>query len=205
MMGITKSKSFFILVFLITSIFLTPSVLSYDQAQGTVLSTDGDSIDILNTDSNNSGDNANSDTSSSDPSNSIVKSAAKGSHSHVQAKNTQQSIYNCATGQKGVIINPGSFKMSADKKNGKWHGIISIKGSTGEKSGHIISGKNSGVTYSFKGNLDTKNTLCHFPGLQLSGTSFDLGSLTCGTLKNIKYTELSSGNANYFKVLITCS
>ncbi|MGD9535111.1 MAG: hypothetical protein AB7V56_15255 [Candidatus Nitrosocosmicus sp.] len=204
-MGITKSKSFFILVSLIIGVFLTPLILSYDIVQGTVISAGDDSIDSSNTDSNNSGDNANSDTSSSDTSNSIMKSAAKGSHSHVQAKNTQQSIYNCATGQKGVIINPGSFKMSADKKNGKWHGIISIKGSTGEKSGHIISGKNSGVTYSFKGNLDTKNTLCHFPGLQLSGTSFDLGSLTCGTLKNIKYTELSSGNANYFKVLITCS
>lgn len=127
-MGITKSKSFFILVSLIIGVFLTPLILSYDIVQGTVISAGDDSIDSSNTDSNNSGDNANSDTSSSDTSNSIMKSAAKGSHSHVQAKNTQQSIYNCATGQKGVIINPGSFKMSADKKNGKWHGIISIKG-----------------------------------------------------------------------------
>ncbi len=131
-------------------------------------------------------------------------SSNKGSITHVQAKNTQQSIYNCATGQKGVIISPGYFKVSADKKNGKWYGTISIKGSTGEKSGHIVSGKANGISYTFNGNLNTKNTLCHFPGLQLSGTSFDLGSLTCGTLKTVKYTELSTGNTNHFKVLITC-
>ena len=142
----------------------------------------------------------------SDTSSSMMKSSSsnKGSITHVQAKNTQQSIYNCATGQKGVIISPGNFKVNADKKNGKWYGTISIKGSTGEKSGHIVSGKANGISYTFKGNLDTKNTLCHFPGLQLSGTSFDLGSLTCGTLKTVKYTELSTGNTNHFKVLITC-
>lgn len=203
-MNIAKSKTFFILVSLIFGVFLTPSVLSYNQAQGTIISTGDDSIDSSNTDNTNSVDNSNSGSSTSGGANSMMKSSGKSSYSHVQAKNTQQSVYNCATGQKGVIITPGSFKMSADKKNGKWNGIISLKGSTGEKSGHIISGKNSGITYSFKGNLDTKNTLCHFPGLQLSGTSFDLGSLTCGTLKNIKYTELSTGNTNYFKVLITC-
>lgn len=200
----TKSKTFCVLVSLILGVFLTPSLLSSNPAQGTVISTGDDSIDSSNNDNPNPVDNSDSASSSSDTSNSMMKSSGKSSYNHVQAKNTQQSIYNCATGQKGVIITPGSFKMNADKKNGKWHGIISIKGSTGEKSGHIISGKNSGVTYSFKGNLDTKNTLCHFPGFQLSGTSFDLGSLTCGTLKNIKYTELSTGNTNYFKVLITC-
>jgi len=204
-MIMTKSKTFCILVSLIFGVFLTPSLLSCNQAQGTIISTDDGSIDNSNSDNTNSIDNSNSAASSSGASNSMMKSSGKSSYNHVQAKNTQQSIYNCATGQKGVIITPGSFKINADKKNGKWHGIISIKGSTGEKSGHIISGKNSGITYSFRGNLDTKNTLCHFPGLQLSGTSFDLGSLTCGTLKNIKYTELSTGNTNYFKVLITCS
>jgi hypothetical protein len=81
------------------------------------------------------------DDTSSDDSDTLMQSASsssgKGSKSHVQAKNTQQSIYNCATGQKGVIITPGNFKVSADKKNGKWHGTISIKGSTGEKSGSV--------------------------------------------------------------------
>ena len=142
----------------------------------------------------------------SDTTSSMMQSSSsnKGSITHVQAKNTQQSIYNCATGQKGVIISPGYFKVGADKKNGKWYGTISIKGSTGEKSGHIVSGKANDISYTFNGNLNTKNTLCHFPGLQLSGTQFDLGSLTCGTLKTVKYTELSTGNANHFKVLITC-
>ena len=191
-MNIAKSKTFFILVSLIFGVFLTPSALSYNQAQGTIISTGDDSVDSSNTDNTDPVDNSNSGSSTSGGADSMMKSSGKSSYTHVQAKNTQQSVYNCATGQKGVIVTPGSFKMSADKKNGKWHGTISIKGSTGEKSGHIISGKNSGITYSFKGNLDTKNTLCHFPGLQLSGTSFDLGSLTCGTLKNIKYTELST-------------
>jgi hypothetical protein len=203
-MVITKSKTFFILMSLIFGVFLTPSILSYNQAQGTIISTGDDSTDSSNTANADSVDNSNSGSSSSGTSNSMMKSSGKNSYSHIEAKNTQKSIYNCATGEKGVIISSGGFKMSADKKNGKWHGIISIKGSTGEKTGHIISGKNSGITYSFKGNLDAKNTLCHFPGLQLSGTSFDLSSLTCGTLKNIKYTELSTGNTNYFKVLITC-
>lgn len=135
---------------------------------------------------------------------SSTSSSGKGSKIHLQVKNTQQSIYNCATGQKGVIITIGNFKVSADKKNGKWHGTISIKGSTGEKSGTIVDGKASEITYFFKGNLNNKNTLCHFPGLQLSDTSFELDSLTCGTLKTIKYTELSTGNTNHFKVLIIC-
>ena len=186
------SKGLFIVLTLITGVFMAPSLMFFGSVQATETITDF---------SDNANPNTVSDTSSS-----TMKSSSsnKGSITHVQAKNTQQSIYNCATGQKGVIISPGYFKVNADKKNGKWSGTISIKGSTGEKSGHIISGKANGISHTFKGNLDTKNTLCHFPGLQLSGTSFDLGSLTCGTLKTVKYTELSTGNTNHFKVLITC-
>jgi hypothetical protein len=184
------SKGLFIVITIIAGVFLAPSLMFFGSVQATETISDF------------SGDaNTVPDTSSS-----MMKSSSsnKGSTTHVQAKNTQQSIYNCATGQKGVIISPGNFKVNADKKNGKWYGTISIKGSTGEKSGHIVSGKANGISYTFKGNLDTKNTMCHFPGLQLSGTSFDLGSLTCGTLKTVKYTELSTGNTNHFKVLITC-
>ena len=186
------SKGLFIVFTLIAGVFIAPSLMFFGSVQATETITDF---------SDNANPNTVSDTSSS-----TMKSSSsnKGSITHVQAKNTQQSIYNCATGQKGVIISPGYFKVTADKKNGKWSGTISIKGSTGEKSGHIISGKANGISYTFKGNLDTKNTLCHFPGLQLSGTSFDVGSLTCGTLKTVKYTELSTGNTNHFKVLITC-
>lgn len=54
----------------------------------------------------------------------------KDQKTHVQAKNTQQSIHNCATGMKAVIITPGNFKVIADKKNGKWHVTISIEGLT---------------------------------------------------------------------------
>jgi hypothetical protein len=193
-MTMNKSNKLFLISFLILCVFVTPTLLfsgSFVVANASVDSTD----DGIITDDTNSEDTSTLMQSSS---------SSKGSKTHVQAKNTQQSIYNCATGQKGVIITPGNFKVSADKKNGKWHGTISIKGSTGEKSGSIVSGKANGISYSFKGNLNTKNTLCHFPGLQLSGTSFELGSLTCGTLKTIKYTELSTGNTNHFKVLITC-
>lgn len=191
----TKSNKFLIILFLTLGVFVTPTLMF----SGSSIAVDA-SIDTID-------DGVITDDTSSDDSGTIMQSASssgKGTKSHVQAKNTQQSIYNCATGQKGVIITPGNFKVSADKKNGKWHGTISIKGSTGEKSGSIVSGKANGITYSFKGNLNNKNTLCHFPGLQLSGTSFELGSLTCGTLKNVKYTELSTGNTNLFKVLITC-
>jgi hypothetical protein len=186
------SKGLLIVLTLVAGVFMAPSLMFFDSVQAT------ESIADFNDDPDA---NTISDTSSS-----MMQSSSsnKGSITHVQAKNTQQSIYNCATGQKGVIISPGYFKVSADKKNGKWYGTISIKGSTGEKSGHIISGKANGISYTFNGNLNTKNTLCHFPGLQLSGTSFDLGSLTCGTLKTVKYTELSTGNTNHFKVLITC-
>lgn len=181
----------FTVLILILGVFIAPSFMFYNQVDGTV-STDDFTDDTVPDD----------DTSSATT---MTKSTnQKGSTTHIQAKNTQQSIYNCATEQKGVIITPGSFKVNADKKGGKWYGTISIKGSTGEKSGHIVSGKATGISYTFKGNLDTKNTLCHFPGLQLSGTSFDLGSLTCGTLKTVKYTELSTGNTYHFKVLITC-
>lgn len=193
-MTMNKSNKLFLISFLILCVFVTPTLVfsgSFVVANASVDSTD----DGIITDDTNSDDTSTLMQSSS---------SSKGSKTHVQAKNTQQSIYNCATGQKGVIITPGNFKVSADKKNGKWHGTISIKGSTGEKSGSIVSGKANGISYSFKGNLNTKNTLCHFPGLQISGTSFELGSLTCGTLKTIKYTELSTGNANHFKVLITC-
>jgi hypothetical protein len=187
------SKGLFIVLTLFVGLFMAPSLMFYGSVQATETIADFD---------------ADADTTSdgTDGSSSAMQSSTgnKGSTTHVLARNTQQSIYNCATGQKGVIITPGNFKVNADKKNGKWYGTISIKGSTGEKSGHIVSGKASGISYTFKGNLDTKNTLCHFPGLQLSGTSFDLGSLTCGTLKTIKYTELSTGNTNHFKVLITC-
>ena len=186
------SKGLFTVLTLIAGVFMAPSLIFFGSVQATETITDF---------SDSANPNTVSDTSSS-----TMKSSSsnKGSITHVQAKNTQQSIYNCATGQKGVIISPGYFKVTADKKNGKWSGTISIKGSTGEKSGHVLSGKANGISYTFKGNLDTKNTLCHFPGLQLSGTSFDVGSLTCGTLKTVKYTELSTGNTNHFKVLITC-
>lgn len=189
-----KSNKLFLILLLILCVFVTPTLVF----SGPFMVANG-SVDSLN-------DGMITDDATSDDSNSVMQSSSgsKGSKTHIQAKNTQQSIYNCATGQKGVIITPGNFKVSADKKNGKWHGTISIKGSTGEKSGSIVSGKANGITYSFKGNLNNKNTLCHFPGLQLSGTSFELGSLTCGTLKTIKYTELSTGNTNHFKVLITC-
>lgn len=186
------SKGLLIILTLVAGVFMAPSLMFFDSVQAT------ESIADFSDDPD---PNTISDTTSS-----MMQSSSsnKGSITHVQAKNTQQSIYNCATGQKGVIISPGYFKVSADKKNGKWYGTISIKGSTGEKSGHIVSGKANGISYTFNGNLNTKNTLCHFPGLQLSGTSFDLGSLTCGTLKTVKYTELSTGNTNHFKVLITC-
>jgi hypothetical protein len=124
---------------------------------------------------------------------------------HLLAKNIQESVYKCAAGQKGVIISPGNFKISADKKNGKWSGTISIKGSTGEKSGHIHSSNGKGISFSFTGNLDTRNTLCHFPGLQFAGTGFQTGIFTCGTVKTVKYTETATGNTNTFKVRITCS
>jgi len=188
------SKGLFIVLTLVAGVFMAPSLMFYGSVQATETISDfSDDVDDATSDG-------------SDSSSSVMQSSFsnKGSTTHVQAKNTQQSIYNCATGQKGVIISPGNFKVNADKKNGKWYGTISIKGSSGEKSGHIVSGKANGISYTFKGNLDTKNTLCHFPGLQLSGTSFDLGSLTCGTLKTVKYTELSTGNTNHFKVLITC-
>ena len=190
------SKSLVIVLILVAGVFAAPSLMFFGSVQAT------ESIDDFSDDTDADADaNSISETSSS-----VMKSSSsnKGSITHVQAKNTQKSIYNCATGQKGVIISPGYFKVNADKKNGKWYGTISIKGSTGEKSGHIVSGKANGISYTFKGNLDTVNTLCHFPGLQLSGTSFELGSLTCGTLKTVKYTELSTGNTNHFKVLITC-
>jgi hypothetical protein len=192
----TKSSNSFIIMFLILGVFVTPTLVLYDFNKIANSSVDNEIItDDTTSDDSNAMMKSSSSTSSS---------SSKGSKIHMQAKNTQQSIYNCATGQKGVIITPGTFKVSAENKNGKWHGTISIKGSTGEKSGSIVSGKANGISYSFKGNLNTKNTLCHFPGLQLSGTSFELGSLTCGTLKTIKYTEISTGNTNHFKVLITC-
>ncbi|TVP39441.1 hypothetical protein [Candidatus Nitrosocosmicus arcticus] len=185
------SKGLFIVLTLVAGVFMAPSLMFCGSVQAT------ESMAGFSDDATSDG---------SDSSSSVMQSSSgnKGSPTHVQAKNTQQSVYNCATGQKGVIISPGNFKVNADKKNGKWYGTISIKGSTGEKSGHIVSGKANGISYTFKGNLNTKNTLCHFPGLQLSGTSFDLGSLTCGTLKTVKYTEISTGNTNHFKVLITC-
>lgn len=193
----TKSSKLFIIMFLILGVFVTPTLIIYDLSEIANASVDNG---IITDDTISDDSNAMMQSSST----SSLSTSSKGSKTHVQAKNTQQSIYNCATGQKGVIITPGNFKVSADNKNGKWHGTISIKGSTGEKSGSIVSGKANGISYSFKGNLNTKNTLCHFPGLQLSGTSFELGSLTCGTLKTIKYAEISTGNTNHFKVLITC-
>ena len=89
------------------------------------------------------------------------------------------------------------------KKSGTWSGIISIKGSTGDKSGHIHSGTGIGISVTFAGNLDTRNTLCHFPGLQFGGTVFQTGIFTCGTVKTVKYTEASTGNTNTFKVRTT--
>jgi hypothetical protein len=193
------SIGLFIVLTLVVGVFIAPSLMFHGSVQATEL------IDGFNNEAAAAAAAA-ATSDGTDSSFAVMKSSSsnKGSITHVQAKNTQQSIYNCAIGQKGVIIAPGNFKVNTDKKNGKWHGTISIKGSTGEKSGHIVSGKANGISYTFKGNLDTKNTLCHFPGFQLSGTSFELGSLTCGTLKTVKYTELSTGNTNHFKVLITC-
>ena len=131
-------------------------------------------------------------------------SASSASSIHINAKNTQEAIYNCATGEKGVIIPPGNVKIIADKKGGKWTGSVSIIGATGEKSGLINSGNSKGSTHSFKGNLNTKNTLCHFPGLQMGGTAFEIGTFNCGTVKNVAYKELSTGNTNTFKVRIDC-
>lgn len=193
----TKSYKLLVILFLILGVFVTPALVFSGSSIYANASVDTIDDGVIT-------DDTTTDDSSTMMQSSSSSSSGKGSYTHIQAKNTQQSIYNCATGQKGVIITPGNFKVSADKKNGKWHGTISIKGSTGEKSGTIISGKANGITYSFNGNLNNKNTLCHFPGLQLSGTSFELGSLTCGTLKTIKYTEISTGNTNHFKVLITC-
>lgn len=85
-MNIAKSKTFFILVSLIFGVFLTPSVLSYNQAQGTIISTGDDSIDSSNTDNTNSVDNSNSGSSTSGGANSMMKSSGKSSYSHVQAK-----------------------------------------------------------------------------------------------------------------------
>jgi hypothetical protein len=142
---------------------------------------------------------------STDDISSMSKTAnKKNSITQLQAKNTQQAIYNCATGGKGVIIPPGNFKINAEKKNGKWTGTISIKGFPGQKSGHIKSGIANGISYAFKGNLDVENKLCHFPGLQSGGTAFEAGLLTCGTSKTIKYTELSTRNTNTFRVIINC-
>src|SRR5215210_8548984 len=129
------------------------------------------------------------------------------SHSitHLDAKNTKEAVYSCATGDKGVIIPPGHFRIVADKKSGKWTGSISIVGATGEKSGIIKTGTLKGSSYAFNGNLNAKNTLCHFPGLQMGGTTFDIGTFTCGTVKNVAYKELSTGNTNTFKVRINCN
>jgi len=92
---------------------------------------------------------------------------------HLQAKNIQELVYKCAAGQKGVIISPGNFKISADKKNGKWSGTISIKGSTGEKkSGHIHSSTGKGISFSFTGNLDTRNTHVIFRACNLPAQDF---------------------------------
>ena len=159
---ISISISLFIVLALVVGVFIAPSLMFH----GSVLATE--SIDDFNDDAADADADATSD--GTDSSSAVMKSSSsnKGSITHVQAKNTQQSIYNCATGQKGVIIAPGNFKVNTDKKNGKWYGTISIKGSTGEKSGHIVSGKANGISYTFKGNLDTKNTLCHFPCFYLS-------------------------------------
>jgi hypothetical protein len=43
-----------------------------------------------------------------------------------------------------------------------------------------------------------------FPGLQMGGTTFDIGTFNRGTVKNVAYKELSTGNTNTFKVRINC-
>ncbi len=143
-------------------------------------------------------DNKNTDLESS------TSPVASHSITHLDAKNTQEAIYSCATGDKGAIIPPGHFKFTADKKSGKWAGSISIVGATGEKSGLVKTGTLTVSSYAFNGNLNAKNTLCHFPGLQMGGTTFDIGTFTCGTVKNVAYKELSTGNPNTFKVRINC-
>ena len=168
--------------------FVQITLFSNFEARGTVL------------DSSNNPTVGNKNTNLASSSSPIV------SHSitHLDAKNTQEAIYSCATGDKGVIIPPGYFKITADKKSGKWTGSISIAGATGEKSGLIKTGTLKGSSYAFNGNLNAKNTLCHFPGLQMGGTAFDIGTFTCGTVKNVAYKELSTGNTNTFKVRINC-
>src|SRR5687768_5222852 len=94
------SKSLVIVLTLVAGVFGAPSLMFFGSVQAT------ESIDDFSDDAD-----ANS---ISDPSSSVMKSSSgnKGSITHVQAKNTQQSIYNCATGQKGVIISPGYFKVN---------------------------------------------------------------------------------------------
>ena len=55
-------------------------------------------------------DNRNTDLVSS------TSPAASYSITHLDAKDTQEAIYSCATGDKGVIIPPSYFKIAADKK-----------------------------------------------------------------------------------------
>ncbi len=38
----------------------------------------------------------------------------------------------------------------------------------------------------------------------MGGTTFDVGTFTCGTVKNVTYKELSTENTNTFKVRINC-
>ena len=38
----------------------------------------------------------------------------------------------------------------------------------------------------------------------MGGTTFEIGTLTCGTVKNVAYKELSTGNTNTFEVRINC-
>jgi hypothetical protein len=183
------SNSIIIIAIMMTSLFITQTtILLHKEVSGSTSVSDNDTELLLG--------------GGSDAARSTSQSSS--SFTHLQAKNTQQSIYNCAVGEKGVIISPGNFDINTQKKNGKWTGTISITGSPGVKSGHINSATSKGISFSFKGNLDVKNTLCHFPGLQSGGTAFELGALTCGTLKTMKYTEISTGNTNTFKVLIKC-
>ncbi len=57
--------------------------------------------------------NTNTDLASS------TSPVASHSITHLDARNIQEAIYSCATGDKDVVIPPGRFKIITDKKSGK--------------------------------------------------------------------------------------
>ena len=85
---ISISISLFIVLALVVGVFIAPSLMFH----GSVLATE--SIDDFNDDAADADADATSD--GTDSSSAVMKSSSsnKGSITHVQAKNTQQSIYN---------------------------------------------------------------------------------------------------------------